>query len=594
LLSLCTCSLAMLLASCASSSGGAVQAQEPPKIFAHYMGCFPIGTGAIEFHAGQQNKVLMRDLRERDGWPGDVRRDYGFTPRGERMSLQDSVDLEMRRAMRIGIDGFAIDAWAGHEGARDVLEKMFEVAAANAYDFELTVAIDPMCQLPGTGGMHHHARQTIKWLVDNYGDHPNLARRNGKPLIFGYQSRLPALQYWWDVMWSGDVEGYPSGPDMKARGIPREEQVKKISDAVNRMMAEDQPTAWRLTAEFWGSHMAEHVGQPIYKQLCLFNFGALPDGNDPAAIAEMIAALGKGVDAVGFFVNHNNQLSRDVAEGAQKAGVEWGYPVALQYQNYGAQWFWGTSGIERLRQTWQQARETNSTLIQYITWNDYNEDTNLGPGWNTRYAYYDLTDYFIRWWKAGKEPEPERDKLYIFSYKYPYGAETWPFESRKDWDRKMEIVAILTEPGTLRVPHRGDDGGDAVWEAPAGLSFRQLELTPGAISVDLIRNEETVLTLKHPEPVTDRPFRQDLGITAISTECERHWEQDFGEDEPFFAYSEYGDQDGDGLPNWYELLYFGDFNDMQTATNADPDEDASGDGLTNLEAYRNRVHPISQ
>jgi len=566
----------LLLAICAHSSRAAAQEQEPPKIFAHYMGCFPVGTGAIETHARQQNKVLMRDLRERDGWPGDVRRDYGFTPRGERMSLQDSLDLEMRRAMRIGIDGFAIDAWAGGEGARNLLEKMFEIAGKNEYDFELTVAIDPLCSMPGTGG----------------GDHPNLARRNGKPLIFGYQSRLPALQYWWDVMWSGDLEGYPSGPDMKKRGLPREEQVKKISDAVNMMMAEDQPTAWRLTAEFWGSHMAEHVGQPIYKQLDLFNFGALPDKNDSNAIAEMIDALGEGVGAVGFFVNHNNQLNRYVAEGAQKAGVEWGYPVSLQYHNYGAEWFWGTSGIERLRQTWQQARETNSTLIQYITWNDYNEDSNLAPGWNTRYAYYDLTDYFIQWWKTGKEPEPERDKLYIFSYKYAYGAETWPFESRKDWERRMEIVAILTEPGTLRVPNRGDDGGDAFWEAPRGMSYHQLELKKGTVSVELIRNEEKVLTLEHPEPVTDRPFRQDLGITAISTECERHWEKDFGEDEPFFRYSEYGDKDGDGLPNWFEMLYFGDFNDMQTATNAEPDEDVNGDGLTNLEAYLNRVHPV--
>ncbi|MBM4030805.1 MAG: hypothetical protein FJ291_03370 [Planctomycetes bacterium] len=37
-----------------------------------------------------------------------------------------------------------------------------------------------------------------------------------------------------------------------------------------------------------------------------------------------------------------------------------------------------------------------------------------------------------------------------------------------------------------------------------------------------------------------------------------------------FVYSEYGDADRDGLPNWFEMYWFGKWGDLRTATVADP------------------------
>jgi len=45
------------------------------------------------------------------------------------------------------------------------------------------------------------------------------------------------------------------------------------------------------------------------------------------------------------------------------------------------------------------------------------------------------------------------------------------------------------------------------------------------------------------------------------------------------------DSDGDGLPDWWELLYFG------SATGAAATVDTDGDGLTNLEEYLAGCHP---
>src|SRR5690606_8055077 len=80
--------------------------------------------------------------------------------------------------------------------------------------------------------------------------------------------------------------------------------------------------------------------------------------------------------------------------------------------------------------------------------------------------------------------------------------------------------------------------------------------------------------------------------TAMSSEFMRHWIADFGNDEPPLLYSEYGDADGDGLPNWFEMYWFGKFLDMSTASIADPSEDSNGSGHSNLEEYLRRRNPI--
>jgi hypothetical protein len=94
--------------------------------------------------------------------------------------------------------------------------------------------------------------------------------------------------------------------------------------------------------------------------------------------------------------------------------------------------------------------------------------------------------------------------------------------------------------------------------------------------------------------VSDRPFRQDTGKVGVSTEDRSLWAEDFGKDEPFFDYSEYGDADGDGLPNWFEMLWYGKFGIMKTATGASPNAGSGRSGKTNLEHYRDQTNPFKK
>ena len=56
---------------------------------------------------------------------------------------------------------------------------------------------------------------------------------------------------------------------------------------------------------------------------------------------------------------------------------------------------------------------------------------------------------------------------------------------------------------------------------------------------------------------------------------------------------EYADDDNDGLPNWFEMYWFGKYMDYSTATAAKPDDDPDGDGKTNIQEYENQTDPTN-
>jgi hypothetical protein len=197
-----------------------------------------------------------------------------------------------------------------------------------------------------------------------------------------------------------------------------------------------------------------------------------------------------------------------------------------------------------------------------------------------------LNAYFVQWWKTGREPAPDHDRLYLSYRKYPQGAKLFPFQPKQpDAGGVLEVLSILPRPAQIRLP-----GRDAQYDAPRGMFWKQFELKPGPVVAEVVRDGKVDVRLNSPEPITDRPFREQNGMTCGSTEFLRHWKADFGDAPPLLR-AEYADDDHDGLPNWFEMYWFGKFLDWSTATAADLQAPGKG-GKTNLQHFLDQTAPV--
>lgn len=564
-----TAALAGLL--CLNLTAFAVDAKPPreKKIYAHYMGCYPVAAAATAHHRMNDAHRARHDGTGQHDAYGDRWRNWPLVPDNMKVSLEASADLDIRRALRGGIDGFAIDAWAGGDGANAVLDALFKVAEEKDYPFAITICLDPGIQ--GNSGL----ADSIRYVLEKHGASPKLARRDGKPLVFGYMSSFV---------------GFRHGAEMLKQRPEFANTADK--DLQNERGLRTAEAGWQLMADGL-LNMQQQVGANLFLHWCMSAFfHNVTNGTwSQDDLVRAAAFMGGRFGAVGEFLGGGATHDR-MAAAVKAAGAEWSEPLYFQYENIG----WGgnriSNGMEILRDRWQHARDNDSTLIQFITWNDYTENTCLAPAYETRYTVLDLNAYYVKWWKTGIEPVPERDQVYLIYRKYPKGAAIFPFQSKRaDAGGVIEVVTLLTKPARMRLV-----GRDAEWRAPAGLSWKQFPLTPGPVIAEVVRRNWLGLPrvegrLESPEPVTDRPFREQNGMTCFSTEFERNWQADFGDAVPPLLRGEYADDDHDGLPNWFEMYWFGKFLDWSTATGADPDADPNQDGKTNLAHYLDQTDP---
>jgi len=509
------------------------------------MGCYLIGTRSLAVDSMRKTEGELRPegstYLERVGgrW-----RDFPLMPSDYKPTLEEAADLEIRRAMRMGLDGFSVDVLAGQQDALNAIDALFQAAETHHYPFEITFCLDnPEQNL-----------KAIQHLIEKHGKSPNLARRDGKVLLLGYRCHRM---------------GERLRPDLPKADWFTPQGVQIYGDAIKEL--------------------EKIAGEPLYAQFDLNGYldSAPPkQAGDPEFWHSIMAAFAKNFGGVsGFFWgNGNYDLA---AKAAREAGLDWGEPVWYQYESI----FWNNfrlkDGTDLLRERWDKAMANQSTLIQLATWNDYTEATHFAPSLQTGYAITELTRLMIQKWKTGKMPEADKDRIYLVYPPYPKGSRVYPFHDyAPEITSNLEVITFLTKPATVTAP-----GRNASWEAPAGFFVKKLPSTAGPVVAELQREGKKVLSLTARESITDRPFRAQHSLVAFSTEDERCWKEDFpANTEPVHAY--YGDDNGNGLPNWFEMYYFGKLGDFKTAMVAKPGDRPSGTGPTNLQAYLAQTNPL--
>jgi hypothetical protein len=190
-------------------------------------------------------------------------------------------------------------------------------------------------------------------------------------------------------------------------------------------------------------------------------------------------------------------------EAAARAEVQaWMLPVAPQDVRPKNMIFWESANTETFRTLWMQAIRQNLDYVHVVTWNAYAEATEIAPSSGTQFLFYDLTAYYLEWFKTGQPPRIERDAIY-YSHRtalIPADGGGFKVMGKTPVRNNVEMVALLTAPGVLVI----DMGGRRYSrDVGAGLQVMQAPAAPGRPAFSIERNGRTVAQVASAWSITE-------------------------------------------------------------------------------------------
>ncbi|MFZ2654658.1 MAG: endo-1,3-alpha-glucanase family glycosylhydrolase [Victivallales bacterium] len=445
---------------------------------------------------------------------------------------------EIGQAMEGGVDGFVLDTCGGTKefGIPDSLIKAAEELGGT---FQVGFCLD------FAGGTIESKVETVREWLKRHRTSPSLFRLKGMPAFATYGS------------------GYRT-PEKLA------EDFKLLRDA---------------------------AGEPIYLIVDLTEFPNT-DPKEWEKKARAYAPLAEGMTC--FYSRQGIERNADafaaLSKVAHELGKDWAASPWPNYYSPGRGMNMENIGADNSRywdRMWKMARETKADYVMLTTWNDICEETTIMPGLRRHFTFTDLlANYYGPWFRTGVEPKPEKDQVWVFYRPYRTDAKSplvsSPYANGSASQNMIEVRSFLVKPGKIILEGIGEQ------DVPAGMSSLEFQSRPGPVKVSLVRQvpkwfglltkDETVIGFQAPEWITDRPWRQDFAIRGFSSAENDHWTKWFPGTEQNYM-SEYGDVDGNGLPNWFERYYFGRWNGV------DPQADTDNDGKTNLQEFNEGTDP---
>jgi len=187
------------------------------------------------------------------------------------------------------------------------------------------------------------------------------------------------------------------------------------------------------------------------------------------------------------------------------------WPAGLNYRESG--------NSLNFRKMWTTAILGNAEWVNLFTWNDYAEGTQIAPSTGTQHAFFDLTAYYVTWFKTGKQPTITQDVIYYFHRLQSPTAvpdwskqtdgplrfiREWPTDARRD---TIEVMAFLKEPGTVEIR---TGGAPQSFAANAGQNFFGVPVVEGQPSFRLLRKGGPVIDFQSAFTISNTIVYQDL------------------------------------------------------------------------------------
>jgi Glycosyl hydrolase family 71 len=187
------------------------------------------------------------------------------------------------------------------------------------------------------------------------------------------------------------------------------------------------------------------------------------------------------------------------AEAAAGALVStWMHPIASQDSRPKSAIFWEAANTELFRALWGQAIIGTAKYAHIVTWNAYPEATQIEPSSGVQFLFYDLSAYYIDWFKTGKSDIIASDAIYYSHRTQIFDPVVLPLPNGQPFknlgvtpvQNKIEVLAILTAPSNLEIEINGHRYSQ---NEPAGLRTFSIQAEPGRPSFRIIRDGKVIV-----------------------------------------------------------------------------------------------------
>lgn len=200
------------------------------------------------------------------------------------------------------------------------------------------------------------------------------------------------------------------------------------------------------------------------------------------------------------------------SEFGTKAGVE---PIMaaisvgdVRYPVGDTHWADEQKGFGTLANTWGEAIGLTD-WAQLVTWNDIGEHSHFYPGTGMGYSQYDLTAFYIAWFKTGVMPAINKDAIY-YSHRIanvPSGS-GMPNLRSGSWANNVYAVFMLTDTATVQIITAS---GTTQQQLAAGVHTISAPMpSSGRPRFKIIRNSQTVVDVTSSYNIAAMPTPNDV------------------------------------------------------------------------------------
>ncbi|MBB6463094.1 glycoside hydrolase family 71/99 protein [Flammeovirga kamogawensis] len=425
------------------------------------------------------------------------------------MSLEESVEYEMRAAKKMGIDGFKFIFYvAGNRYYIDkfvhVINAYFKVAKKENIDFKFSLAL---INAKNKSFRDNEIQRLLVYRISELFSSTDLSDNwlkspDGRIILFTQKPNF-IIKDFWGIK---DPKQFVNDPSkMKRIGDAYKDVAAKVGERIAFVYETSHPGSPAITNQILDNFPA--VSANIYGQVYQPNISSLQKvckSRGREYIQEVFADLVGSqlmVKETGKKINENSPLSKKISYKNTFLLVP-GIKLTTSYRNL-----------------LEESINREADFISLSSWNCYDEGSQVSPEVHHGFSYGILLKYYKKIWQKGTSASVEETAM--VSYKqYPVASmEAGQIELRKGMNYSsyeeldsIEVITILNSEADIYC------NGNFLASGKAGINVNYAPLKMGTVKVTVKRGGSTILKIDTEKPIVKTPLRTDWQTNSYSTQ----------------------------------------------------------------------------